>query len=59
MFRNVFVMPARGSVRLVCVWLATGDAANPLICHWMMQPEEPAGRGEAEVFETLEPALCA
>jgi hypothetical protein len=34
---TIFQFPAPGRAPLSCVWIATGDAAQPLACRWIVR----------------------
>jgi hypothetical protein len=49
----------RNTVRLTCVWVATGDVKNPLACVWVKAQKQQADASAARQDETAKVHLCA
>jgi hypothetical protein len=54
----IFHFPARTQGTLACVWIATGNPAQPLICRWFVDPF-PVEHAHETAEEREACALCA
>jgi len=55
----VLTFPLRRAARLRCVWMATGNPAQPLACKWTTGTNSGDGRIEASAGPQPHCKLCA
>ena len=55
----ILTFPVRRIASLSCVWIKTGDPAQPLVCTWTSRPKSGADLTATETDEPEDCRLCA